>query len=413
MEHREAWCNSRPHGRRLLAAFVLWTLLVPTSAGAQESLFGLQLLGTNAESGDARARGLGLLGIALDDTTTAVAQNPAALGSLHLMTLSLVAVTGSRLSSSPSAEARVGFARFPQIRVALPMFGRFVLGTGVSAFRNEGSEFKLPAQQIDGLGYVQRFERDGSLFTIPAVLAAPLGRHLRVAVAADFLIGTVDEKWVSEGDSILSLATRRRDEMSGTMFTFGGIVEPRPWLRLGVAWSPAFDAARRRRTTVENAIETGSTPFRDATVKTDVRFPQVLRAGVTLRLGRSWLGAADLSWREWSAYQGSLYEAPAARDESRVGAGLEWRPSPWMAYRAGFSRATWDHDLGGAALHETAVHVGGGVPMAPGKGGVHFALEHAWIGSLETNGYAERVWRFALSISGQEEWLRKSPRTRR
>jgi hypothetical protein len=392
--------------------WLLAAVLLAAPARGQESLFGLQFLGTGAETGDARARGLGVLGIALDDTTTAVAQNPASLGSLRLMTLSLVALTGSRLATTPDEQARVGFARFPQIRVALPVFGRLVLGTGVSAFRNEGSEFVLPRRRIDGLGYVQRFERDGSLVTIPAVVAARLGRYVRLGVAADFLIGTLDERWVTEGDSILSLATRRRDEMDGTAFTFGGILEPRPWLRLGVAWSPAFDAERRRRTTVENAIESSAPPFRDTTVATDVRFPQVLRAGATVRLGRSWLGSADWLWREWSAYRGSLYEAAAARDENRVGAGIEYRPTSWVSYRAGFSRTTWGHEVGGAALQETAVHAGGGAPLAPGKGGVHFTLEHAWIGGLETNGYEERVWRFVLSVSGQEEWLRKSPRPR-
>jgi len=63
-------------------------------------------------------------------------------------------------------------------------------------------------------------------------------------------------------------------------------------------------------------------------------------------------------------------------------------------------------------VRETALHFGAGVPLAPGRGGVHLALEHAWIGSLEANGHEERTWRVVVSVSGQETWLRKSPRSR-
>jgi hypothetical protein len=44
-------------------------------------------------------------------------------------------------------------------------------------------------------------------------------------------------------------------------------------------------------------------------------------------------------------------------------------------------------------------------------GRLDLALEHAWIGDLERNGLQERSFRVVVSISGQEEWKRKSPRS--
>ena len=190
-------CNRlRRSGPFSLLLLVILALGLPGPARPEESVFGLQFLGTSDETGDARARGLGVLGVALDDTSTAAVLNPAAHGSLKYMTLSLVAVTGSRSVRSAEAEAREGFARFPQIRAALPVFGRLALGTGFVSFQNTRGRFRLEEREIDGLPYTQRFERDGSLYTIPIIVAAPVGRFLRLGVSVDFLLGKVDEKWI-------------------------------------------------------------------------------------------------------------------------------------------------------------------------------------------------------------------------
>jgi len=393
------------------AALLLVLFCLPQSAYPEESVFGLQLLGTSDESGDARARGLGVFGVALDDTTTAATLNPAAHGSLQYMTLSLVTVTGSRSVRSDETEAREGFARFPQIRAALPIFGRLTLGTGFMSFANTRGRFRLEAREIDGLPYGQRFERDGSLYTIPVVLAAPIGRFLRLGVSADFLLGKIDEKWITEGDSILSLASRRQDEMSGTTMTLGAIVVPKPWMRLGISWSPAFDVQVKRTLSVENTTP-GSSPLRVTTTESTSRFPQVLRLGATVQVKRDWLLTADYHWRAWEDYEGSLYEAEGVGNETRLGGGLEWKASLYTSCRLGLSRRTWAQEVGGESLRETALHFGAGVPMTPGMGGLHVALEYAWIGQVESNRYEERVWRVVVSLSGQERWIRKGPGTR-
>ncbi len=397
----------------LLGASALILLGALRPAAASESIFGLQFLGTSDETGDGRARGLGILGVALDDTTTAITPNPAAYGGLHYMTFSFMGVMGSRTARTATEEVQDGFARFPHVRVAIPLFGRVVLGTGFSGFRNTRGGFSLAPRSIDGLGYRQSFERDGSLYTLPIVVAAGIGSRVRVGVSVDFLLGTVDEKWISAGDSLLNLATRRRDEMRGTSVRLGVMSAPWPWLRVGAAWSPEFNAERERRTTLEDATP-GSTaaPIRHSSLNTDVNLPQMLQGGAAIKLGREWLVAGDFLWRDWPTYDGSTYEASGVRAETRYGAGLEYRVGLWSYIRAGVSRWTWGFDAEGAAVRETAIHFGGGVPLSPGKGGVHFALEHAWIGSLADNGLEERAWRVVVSVSGQETWLRKAPHAR-
>jgi hypothetical protein len=403
---------SRARGALLVALLVGCAV---TAAPAQESFFSLQFLGASEESAGGRARGLGIQGIALDDPRTSLALNPAALGGLKYMTFSAVGVAGVRTSSDSTLEQRAGLARFPHVRVALPLFGRVVASVGFAGMRNFRADFQLPERTVDGrLEHRQRFARDGTLYRIPVGLSGTFGSRLRLGATWDFVLGTVDERWVTEGDSIIALTSRRRDEMTGQTATLGVVARPFGSLRIGLTWSPQFDINRSRRITLEDArANTAAAPIRDTSEKGTFTYPQVLRAGAAVDLGPAWTVAGDYMWREWESYTGDRYEAEAIGNETRFGGGLEWTPQPRMYYRVGASRSTWPHLVGGNRLHETAIHLGLGIDVKVDGGRFDVSLEHAWTGNLDRNVKGEeRSWRVVVSLAGQEEWRRKSPRTR-
>ena len=404
--------GARMRRRRMLLPALAALLGSAGPVSAQESVFSLQFLGASEETGDARARGMGVLGVGLDDTRTAITLNPASLGGLSAMTISVMGVGGARTSRTADLEEDATVARFPHERVALPLFGKVVASAGIVAVRNFRSDFTLGKLAVDGIDYVRSFERDGTLYTIPVGLAGTLGPHLRAGLTVDFLLGTIDESWVTEGDSISPLRSRRRDEMRGQTVTLGLLVRPWTWLRLGGGWNPEFTVERHREIVLEPEPETTTTeppPLRRETATADVRFPQSLRLGAAAALGARFQVAGDYLWREWEAYDGSAYEAESVENESRFGAGVEWTPSRKYNYRIGGSRYTWPQSVGGDRVHETAVHVGLGIAISAG-GRLDLSLEHAWIGSLDANGMEESAWRFGVSLSGQEVWKRRSPR---
>ena len=388
--------------------FVLLTNGRPVQA--QESTFGLQFLGTSEETSDARARGLGVLGIALDERRSAITQNPATLAQLDFMTLSAMFVTGSRTTRSETAEEDRAVARFPHARAALPMFNRFVLSAGFNGFRNFKSKINLPEQQIDGFAYSQNFVRDGTIFTFPIGLSASLTKRLHVGATYDFVLGTVDESWETRGDSLVSLATRRRGELNGRTFTLGALVQPWSWLDLGAAWSPQFVGNGSTRWTLEDVrILTNTTPIRDFAEQGDILFPQSWKLGASVQLHRKLLLTTDFLWREWTVYDGNLFEAEGVEDEWRFGAGLEWQRDGRIDLRGGFSHQKWPQIVGGHELKETTIHLGTGFDLSETQSRIDLAVEYAMIGDIEKNLLEERVIRFVLSISGQEKWERRRP----
>jgi hypothetical protein len=287
---------------------------------------------------------------------------------------------------------------------------------GFVGLRNFRSEFALPERSLVGLAYGRTFERSGSLFVIPLGVARAFGPRFRAGLTIDSFLGTVDESWTTGGDSLLLLRTRRRDSYSATTLTAGVLATPVRGVEIGFAATPAFDADRSSRTTIEDArIVTSSTGLRDATVKGEAHVPATLRLGAAVLLGKKWRLGADALRRDWADYGGRLYGAEAVGLESRVGGGVEFHPGarPWwgrLSYRAGLSRTTWPQRVAGPRLRETTLHGGLGFDLRGGFGRLDAAFEYARVGSQAANGREESCWRVLLGISGQEIWRRKSPR---
>lgn len=398
---------------------VLWALsalLCAAPVAAQESIFALQFLGVSEESGDARARGMGLLGVALDDDYTAITLNPASFGDLTRMTVSALGLAGSRTAKSGGVEDSQGLARFPHQRVALPISGKVVLSAGFLGLRNFQGDYQLPARSISGFDYTQDFTRRGTLYTVPVGIARGFGPHVRLGATLDFLLGTVDESWTQRGDSLVAIRTRRRDRFHGQTVTLGIVVSPVRVFTVAASLTPGRDVTRSARTTIEDARLTNDvTPVRDATLESSVHMPLSFRGGAALRLGRQWQLGSDFLYRDWASYDGRLYGAESIGTEHRVAGGVEFAPQKrgfgsW-AYRAGVSRTTWPQRVGGQRLRETTLHLGAGIPLRDGFGRLDFGFEYGRTGTLGRNGLEESSWRFLLGVSGQEIWRRKSPRT--
>ena len=404
--------------RRLQQGIVAVALVAALGppARAQESFFALQFLGISEETGDVRARGMGLLGIGLEDASTAITLNPASLASLERMTFSIMGLAGRHTATDGTISDGRGWARFPHLRFALPVFGQAVVSAGFVGGRNFAGAYSLPDASIADFTYTQSFRRDGTLYSIPLGVAHRFGKHVQAGITLDFILGTVDESWTSGGDSLVSLRTRRRDTFSGRGITLGVVAHPLPQLTLGASLSPEFKVDRTEHYTVEDGRSAGAPALRDSSSLAEVHLPLALRAGGSLAIGARLKVGTDVLWRDWDAYDGRLYGLSGADPvvgERRIGAGLEFSPHQplWWgrtAYRLGASRATWPQRVGGEELHETGVHAGVGVPLRSGMGRIDVGFEFARIGNLDDNGARENVWRILVGFSGQEVWRRKS-----
>jgi hypothetical protein len=416
---RRRWTAARTAAARGLGATALAAALLagPRPAAAGESVFSLQFLGLRTESSDPRARGMGSLGIALDDAQTTMTLNPASTAALRSMTLSLMGGGTWRTSRDATLEESQGHTSFPQLRAALPITRTLVLSLGAMTLRNYRSGFALPPSSVAGIGYHYEFEREGSLYEFPLGLAAAISPRLHVGATLDIVMGTVDESWTVQSDSLVAFSTRRRDGFGGTGVTLGVVGRPLGPLRVGVSWTPGVRLDLDARTTIEDARLGTVSIVRDTIVTGTVGMPGAIRLGAAIDISLEWLATADWLYRDWEGFDGRLYGAESLGGESRLGGGLEYHPHTGkdpgrVAYRLGLSRSTWPQRLGGEPVDETTVHAGTGFRLRGDAGRLDVALEYTRAGSLERNGYEESRWSVWVGLNGQETWRRKSPRTR-
>ena len=398
-----------------LAGLLIAVAIAPR-AEAGDSVFSLQFLGYRTESPDPRARGLGTLGVALDDPQTSITLNPASTAALRNMTLSLMGGGTWRTSRDATQEVQRSDTSFPHLRLALPVNRSVVFSLGAMTLRNYRSGFALPVSEVAGISYHYEFAREGSLYEFPIGLATTVGKRLHVGATLDLLLGTVDESWTTRSDSLLALRTRRRDGFDGVGVTLGAIARPIQPVRIGLTWAPPVRLDLTSRTTIEDSRIGIVSALRDTTVYGSARLPGTLRLGAAADIGPSFLVTGDWQWRDWEGFEGRLYGAEVVGSETRIGGGLEYHPrgtapAALLAYRLGLSRSTWPQRLGGEPIHETTVHAGAGFRLRGEVGRLDLAVEYTQAGDLSLNGYEESRWSLWIGLNGQETWRRKSPRT--
>ena len=166
----------------------------------------------------------------------------------------------------------------------------------------------------------------------------------------DFVLGTVDESWETRSDSLVSLATRRRSELNARTLTLGALLQPWSWVSLGASWNPQFygDGSYPSGPWEDVRITTATEPIRDASRQGNVLFPQSWKVGASLKLHRKLLLTSDALWREWTVYDGSLFEAESIGNEWRIGAGMELQRDGRVDIRWGFSHQKWPQIVGWA-----------------------------------------------------------------
>jgi hypothetical protein len=398
-----------------LLAVLLALAVMHGRAAAQESVFGLQFLGTSVQTGDVRARGIGVLGIAIIEPQTAIGLNPANMASLAQMTISLMGEGGERTSRDTGREDQDGVAAFPHERAALPLPKGFVVSSGFVSTRSAQGRFLLPHVTSSAGGYLQRFDRTGTLYLVPVVLSRRAGKHLQWGVSADFTLGTIDEEWTTTPDeSSNAYDTRREDQYSGRGITLGVIATPLAHWSVGATYSSPVVCDFVSQVRVNSlGFNSGEIPNRRSTTSARIRLPAIWRLGTAAVFGPHWMVAADGSLSDFSGYDGRPYEAESLGQESRVGLGGEFRPlrRTWwgrLSYRAGISRGTWPQRVGGNEIHEATLHLGTGLDLSNHGGRVDVGFEYARLGALDRNGLEESVWRFLVGFSGQEPWRRRS-----
>lgn len=410
MSYRSGACHQADRQRRRsLAAVVCLAAVAALSAdAAAQSPFAMQALGQNLQYGSARDVGRGGWGIADGDTLSPGATNPAALSDLRFLALYLDGYSESTGSRGAGSERVTRRAFLPEVRLAVPLrSGKLAVYSGLSVQRSmryetvDGWQLEQGDETIFG---VERYFRDGTLFTVPFGLAWRAADGLALAGSVNLVRGTINDaaSLVFLNPGYLSSVREQSDELKGTSVTVAVLWDRWDRVKLGARMTTGHDLDMDRTVTLAGVAERARDRFTGA-------MPPQYRAGLTVRLPRGWTFGADGQYAGYSDFTGRPDWEPRLRDEWTVSTGFE-RPLEFrtlgrgyrIPWRFGYQWRLWAHTVGGASVQEQMVSIGTGFPFRNRLGTLDVSLSYVWTGSEQENGYRTRSLRLGLSIIGLE-----------
>ncbi|HPF71045.1 MAG TPA: hypothetical protein PLQ13_10265 [Candidatus Krumholzibacteria bacterium] len=394
--------------RLLRPGLVLAVSLLPVLAAAQTP-FAQQNLGQRVNADDARmvARGFGLTE---SDSLHPGFKNVASLSSLRHVAVKFTGFGESADHEDATGTRHTSTTYSPDVRVALPVAkGRLAVTAGFSIFRSSSFQTRIDTtwnafgEVIEG-GH--RFEREGSLFTVPLGVAwEPIG-GLALGGSYNLVHGAITDLVWDEFDTPLYQwnALSRENRFSGTSVTASVLLKPGRRLRLAASYTPAYDIDVENEQYLQGVVERSTSTWR-------LSMPAEYQAGAEMRLFGRWRVGGDVMLAESSKLEGNAEWSAAARDEFAWSAGLERVQAHErraglgnLPLRVGAAYRRWSYDVGGAPVDEWTYSAGTGFPFRSNLGQLDVALSWSRIGDLQTNGRESTLWRLTVSVTGLEAW---------
>ena len=377
----------------LVAAFAV-ALGGMVSPSAAQSLLARGGLGLVADPLDARARGLGGVGLGLPGANLSLI-NPAGILALPAPALHVTYQPDRFAADFSGVEESGNTARFPVLHVGLPLGERWTIGLGYGTVLDQSWATESVDSVDIGEGRVEvqdRFVSTGGVAKLRIGTAYRLTEQLGIGVALDVRTGSAQDTLAR---------TFAGDELQSARF-----VSSRSYSGLGIAggvhWNPSEALSLAASADYGGTLRSESEDTLQAERETNLPFS--FHAGGSARVAGNTMLAAAASWTGWSATD--LPTAEEARDSWSVAGGVEWDAlriaDQSLPLRLGARYAAlpfqWTVANGAEWLSERVVTGGTGVRFGGGAASADLALERGNRGG-DGEGISESFWRLAVSLT--------------
>lgn len=384
---------------RLLTGAAAAAILVLASGprpGAGQTPFTAVGLGYPTPPVDARAAGLGGVGVGLLDGSLSL-RNPADIVAFDRPALGISAAPEGVTLTGPDAESSADRSRFSVLRAVVPL-GAWSVSAGFGSVLDQDWSFRRrdTIALTTGMFPVEELrENDGGVSSVDVSVARSIG-PVSIGVSGQRLTGNLrqlmDRRFEMSLDSVFEAPGRVQQgafwSWSGWQVTAGVGVEISDRLRVSGAYSSATELVATRDSTGE-------------TRRFDM--PSRLTVGASARPAEDWLLTAGGGWSSWSDADDDLPEE-GARDVVWGGGGVEfggWSLGPLpLDLRAGGRFAELPFHLPGReASTERALTFGLGSAFASGRAVLDVGLEVGTRGEVAATGIEESFTRLTLTAT--------------
>jgi len=409
--------------RRLGMSVAVLLLLGQLPVRAQSPLV-LENIGADIRLGDAASEGRGGWGLSVRDTLAPSLNNPASLAGQRNVVL-LAAGYGEHLTSQELGRKRTtNTTRTPTLGVVVPaaagrlVFSAALLGLRATQYERLTSRDGVlldpdsPDDTVAVFTALTRFTREGTQFRVPLGVSVRLSDALSAAASLNIENGVFRERAADvyvepldpQGNPLLLPSSEYlEDNLDGTSTTWSLLWTPGARFALGTVFTPAhdWDMTRIRDMT--------GLPGR-VTSSYGIHLPAAYAAGLSWQWNGRWRLGLEGEYQDFGSFSGRDDWASAMTQAWRFSAGIERREAfrrragtGNLPLRCGVSVRQWPYRFRGAAIRETRLSVGTGVPLHQRRGHLDVALGYGWRGD-DATGIKDHYWRFSVSVAGLERW---------
>lgn len=380
------------------SVLALLGLILLSNSLAGQSLFGSQGLGMPTEPLNARARGLGSVGVGLLGPT---------LSPTDLAAAAKILIPSVQFSLQPhwvdgelgDASVNTRGTRFPHIGVSYPV--RWLQGVAVfhiGTYMDQRWELQESfVQEFRGVSVPvnDSFESDGGVSTFQLGWAQRLGDDLSLGVGIGARMGSVVRRFTRtiEAEGAFQVVPYRSSgewQYFGVLASAGFQWDPVEFFRLGGSVVRSGDL---------EAEPTGGTEGQ----KVDFDLPTEYRVGASGILTPRLAVTAGFSFSDWSPSNDVLDPGSVAGSVWSVGGGLEWT-GPTLGVRNfpvrfGLRRSGLPFTFEGKNPTEQVVSGGVGANLLPPSAGMMGAVDLAIErGTRDAGSLSESFWRATLTF---------------
>jgi len=387
-----------PGGAGAVCLGLLLLLLLPGLASAQ-SVLGSSGLGFPLEPIDARARGMGSLGIGLFGPSL-LPGDPAVAQSLRVPMVTATFQPSRITRTVQGVQEETTTSRFPLIGIAYPLGETgSMLTLTFSGFLDQ--TWEVLRRSTVRLGDVvvpitDRFRSDGGVSVLRAGWSHALREDLAIGITVGTYLGDVERSFrrsfdpAAVGDTVETVETRGEWRYTGPTVSVGASWDPVEVVRVAgtVIWSGNLSAEPK-----EGTVESGG----------NFDIPLQLRLGSSLRLTPRLSANVGVDVADWGTTGDDLEVDTSAGTTWSFGGGLEWDGPTLLdrnfPIRIGYRKRDLPFRFGEAAPSESAFAAGLGLnflqvedlPLAR----VDLAVE---LGDREAGPFEENFTRWTITV---------------
>jgi hypothetical protein len=400
---------------------------------APYSRFGLGEL--NPSPGNIRNFGMGNTGVSTLNGSNAQVQNPALLYYVNRVSFEMAGIGQTKRISNGQEAKTAGNGGLSYLALSLPVHKAWRSAIGLRPFSsvNYSTSQAGTVSGSPGVPALSGNTGEGTISEAYFSNGVRLFKGLTVGVTGSYLFGAIDKNAYTQLQDSAGLASptaltlNEHSNYSGLVFKSGVSYRQALSKKVNATFGGVYGFDARLEQKLKPLLQyyqagqaQGNETALPDSANRQVTLPGFWEAGISFDNASNWVIGAEVSARNWSAYNGD--DAEKMRNSIRFGLGGEYVPDPTsidsylkrVSYRAGFSYAKTPFSERGTQITDRAVHAGlslpiGSVPRPPeyNQSFINLGVALGQQGSTQNGLLQEKYVRFMIGLTLNSSWFIK------